>query len=67
MASNRTATEAMIAHWHGIEPPNDPAQRLAAELEATIEAFARLRGTIAFEDEPAGFELALQATKEPAR
>ncbi|MBS0638377.1 MAG: hypothetical protein JSS43_00810 [Proteobacteria bacterium] len=57
--------EASIKLWHGIEPPNDPARRLAAELEQTIAAFEALRGTLVFEDEPAGFEAALQATKEP--
>ncbi len=60
-------TEATIARWHGIQPPNDPARRLAAELEATIAAFEALRGTLVFEDEPASFEAALQATKERAR
>ena len=59
-------TEATIARWHGIKPPNDPAKRLAAELEDTIAAFEALRGTLVFEDEPASFEAALQATKEGA-
>jgi hypothetical protein len=57
-------TEATIATWHQISPPNDPARRLAAELADTIVAFEKLRGTLVFEDEPAGFEAALQATKE---
>ena len=56
--------EATIKLWHGIDPPNAPAKRLAAELEQTIAAFEALRGTLVFEDEPAGFEAALQATKE---
>lgn len=59
-------TEATIARWHDIKPPNPAAGRLAAELEATIAAFEALRGTLAFEDEPASFEAALQAAKEPA-
>jgi hypothetical protein len=59
-------TEAMIATWHGIAAPNDPARRLALELADTIAAFEKLRGTLAFEDEPASFEAALQATKETA-
>ena len=59
-------TEAAIATWHGIQPPNDPARRLAAELADTIAAFEKLRGTLAFEDEPASFEAALQATKDTA-
>ena len=61
------ATEAMIATWHGVTAPNDPGRRLAADLQNTIAAFEKLRGTIAFEDEPSSFEAALQATKEGAQ
>jgi hypothetical protein len=57
-------TEAMITTWHNISAPNDPARRMAAELADTIAAFEKLRGTLVFEDEPASFEAALQATKE---
>jgi hypothetical protein len=56
--------EATISRWHGITAPNDPARRMAAELIATIRAFEALRGTLVFEDEPAGFEAALHDTKE---
>jgi len=66
MDTFETSVEATIARWHGITPPNDPARRLAAELADTIAAFEALRGTLAFEDEPASFEAALQATKEGA-
>jgi len=66
MGAFETSVEATIARWHGIEPPNDPGRRLAAELAATITAFEALRGTIVFEDEPSSFEAALQATKESA-
>ena len=59
-------TEAAITTWHNIAPPNDPGRRLAAELADTIKAFEKLRGTLVFEDEPASFEAALQATKETA-
>ena len=59
-----TATEASIARWFGIEPPNDPGRRMAADLVRTIAAFEKLRGTMVFEDEPSSFEAALQATKE---
>lgn len=59
--------ESSIHQWHGIAPPNDPARRLAADLAATIAAFEALRGTLVFEDEPAGFDAALQATKEPGQ
>jgi hypothetical protein len=64
MDAFETSVEATIARWHAIEPPNDPAKRLAAELAATITAFEALRGTLTFEDEPSSFEAALQATKE---
>jgi hypothetical protein len=66
MTAFETSVETTILRWHGISPPNDPARRLAAELAATVKAFEALRGTLAFEDEPSGFEAALQATKEGA-
>jgi hypothetical protein len=66
MGAFETSVETMIARWHGIKAPNKPAKRLASELAATIEAFEALRGTLVFEDEPASFEAALQATKEGA-
>jgi hypothetical protein len=66
MGAFETSVETTISRWHGIEPPNAPARRLAAELADTIRAFEALRGTIAFEDEPSSFEAALQATKEAA-
>jgi len=65
MPTDRTETESTIARWFAIEPPNDPGRRMAADLAATIKAFEALRGTIVFEDEPASFESALQATREP--
>jgi hypothetical protein len=58
--------EAAISCWHGIDSPNAAAKRLASELAGTIAAFEALRGTLVFEDEPASFEAALQATKEIA-
>ncbi len=61
------ATEAAIETWHGVVAPNDPARRMAADLAATIAAFESLRGTLAFEDEPASFEAALRETMEPGR
>ena len=60
------ATEAMIAAWHGVTAPNEQGRRLAEDLQGIIRNFARLRGTIAFEEEPSSFEAALQATKEGA-
>jgi hypothetical protein len=59
--------EATIREWHGIAVPNEQAKRMAAELADVIRSFERQRGTLRFEDEPAGFEAALQATKERAR
>jgi hypothetical protein len=64
MGAFETSVEATIARWFAITPPNDPARRLAAELEATVAAFEALRGTLVFEDEPSSFEAALQATKD---
>lgn len=57
-------TEAMIAAWHGIAPPNAAARVMAADLVATIRAFEAVRDQMRFEDEPASFEAALQETKE---
>lgn len=57
-------TEANIARWFGIAPPNEAARRMAADLAATIAAFTALRDTLVFEDEPSSFEAALQATKD---
>ena len=56
--------EATIARWHGIDAPNDPARRMAADLINTIAAFERLRGTLVFEDEPSSFEAALHESRE---
>ncbi|HEY5299516.1 MAG TPA: hypothetical protein VIJ55_02465 [Acetobacteraceae bacterium] len=58
--------EATIARWHGVTAPNEPARRMAADLDAVIRGFTDLRGTLRFEDEPSSFEAALQATKETA-
>ncbi len=57
-------TEAAIAAWHGITPPNDAARRLVADLASTIAAFEAVRGTLRFEDEPSSFEAALRECKE---
>jgi hypothetical protein len=57
-------TEAAIAAWHGITPPNDAARRLAADLASTIAAFEAVRGTLRFEEEPSSFEAALRECKE---
>jgi hypothetical protein len=56
--------EQTIARWHAIDAPNDPARRMAADLITTIQAFEAQRGTLAFEDEPSGFDAALHDTRE---
>lgn len=58
------STEEYVAAWHGIQPPNDPARRMAADLAATIAAFEAQRSVLQFEDEPSSFEAALQEFKE---
>ena len=58
------ATEAMIETWHGVPAPNEPARRLAADLENTIRAFETVRDGMRFEDEPADFVAALQDVRE---
>ena len=50
---------ALIATWHGVEPPNEVALRMLGDLEKLIRDFEALRGTMRFEDEPANFEAAL--------
>jgi hypothetical protein len=56
--------ELTIARWHGVDAPNEPGRRMAADLIHTIAAFEALRGTLHFEDEPSGFESALHDTRE---
>ena len=56
--------ETQIRTWSGVAAPNEVARAWAAQHEALIKGFEALRGTLAFEDEPASFEAALQATKE---
>lgn len=64
MASFLTEHELMIARWHGVTAPNDPGRRMLADLQATIAAFEKLRGTLKFEDEPSSFESALHDLRE---
>jgi hypothetical protein len=56
--------EQTIARWHGIDAPNEPARRMAADLVTTIRAFEAQRSTLVFEDEPASFEAALHDARE---
>ncbi len=55
-----------VRRWSGVACPNDAAKVGLADHLAIIAEFEALRGTLAFEDEPASFEAALQAEKEPA-
>jgi len=57
-------TEQMIAHWHGVAPPNEAARRMAADLATTIAAFTAQRDGLTFEDEPASFEAVLHAMRD---
>lgn len=59
-----TMVETTAAFWSGIVPPNAAAMTLAAQLAETRDGFVALRGAMAFEDEPASFEAALQAVKD---
>lgn len=56
--------EEAIKTWHGIEAPNDPAKRMAADLASMIAAFEKLRGDLRFEEEPAIFERVLLEMRE---
>jgi hypothetical protein len=50
--------------WSGVVPPNSAAVEMADMFAQVLEGFDRLRGELQFEDEPATFLTALQATKE---
>ncbi len=56
--------EAAIADWTGVATPNTAARVGLADHLALIAAFAALRGTLAFEDEPSSFEAALRDEME---
>jgi len=53
-----------IRSWHGVSVPNPAARHALADFEGLIAALEELRGDLVFEDEPAGFEAALQACKD---
>ena len=52
--------------WSGIAPPNAASEEFARGLAEIARGFERLRGQMAFEDEPPSFEAALHAIKEQA-
>ena len=54
-----------IRTWQGISVPNPAGRHAISDFEGLIAALEHLRGDLALEDEPAGFEAALQACKDP--
>ena len=57
-------TMEAIRRWQGITVPNAAARHGLADFEGLIAALESLHGQMAFEEEPAGFEAALQACKD---
>ena len=53
-----------ITNWQGIAVPNPAARHALADFVALIADLEQLRGELAFEEELAGFEAALQACKD---
>jgi hypothetical protein len=58
-------TVEAIRRWSGVEPPNAAALHGLADMAHLIADIERVRGGLAFEDEPSGFETALRDLKEP--
>ena len=58
-------TVEAIRRWSGVEPPNAAALHGLADMAQLIAEIERVRGGLAFEDEPSGFEAALRDLKEP--
>ena len=50
--------------WSGIAPPNAASEEFARGLAEVAKGFERLRGQMAFEDEPSNFEAAMHEIKE---
>ncbi len=50
--------------WSGIAPPNAASEEFARGLAEVAKGFERVRGQMAFEDEPSSFEAALHEIKE---
>jgi len=57
-------TMEAITRWQGVPVPNAAARHGLADLAALIADLEKLRGEMGFEEEPAGFEAALQACKD---
>ena len=50
--------------WSGVAPPNAASEEFARGLAEIAKGFERMRGQMAFEDEPTSFEAALHEIKE---
>lgn len=57
-------TMEQIARWQGVQLPNATARHGLGEMQGLIDAMAKLRNTMVFEDEPSSFEAALRDCKE---
>ncbi len=57
-------TMEAIKRWQGVAVPNVAARHGLRDFEPLIEALQQLRSDLEFEDEPSGFEAALQACKD---
>jgi|GEM_PF-768574 hypothetical protein len=53
-----------IRAWSGVSVPNAAARHGLADHDALIRELDALRGSLVFEDEPAGFEAALRDCME---
>jgi hypothetical protein len=57
-------TEEQAKLWSGVAPPNAASEEFARGLAEIAKGFERLRGQMAFEEEPSSFEAALHEIKE---
>jgi len=53
-----------IRIWQGISVPNPAGRHVLSDFQGLIAALEHLRDDLAFDDEPASFEAALQACKD---
>lgn len=56
--------EEHVKLWSGVAPPNTASEEFARGLDEIAKGFERMRGQMAFEDEPSSFEAALHEIKE---
>ena len=56
-----------IRRWSGVDLPNAAARHGLADMVALIAELERVRASMAFEDEPSGFEAALRECREAGR